>query len=484
MQEKPNIHLFEVYGKKFLYDVDTNAIVKIPEKTFDYLYKVLTCASSKELKIILQNVDEEINNNIKFLEDQGLLHPVNGELRVEHIETGILRDMFDGNISMMTLQVTQNCNLRCKYCVYSGSYINRTHNNKRMEWPVAKKAIDFYYEHSRNSKEISIGFYGGEPLLELDLIKKAVEYAENLFKGKRLSFNMTTNATLLSDSAVEFILGHDFHIAISLDGPKNIQDGNRVFADKETGTFDAVMKNIEHISEKYPKFMEIISFNAVIDLSKDVGCANEFFMSYDMIKDISVMGNMVNDANRKEELQLNRKFVSDASYEEFKVLLYYCTDIFHRYHPTLMDGRFRGIKQLYYNRMVAHNSKTIQDCPGGQCLPGAQRFFVNAYGDFYPCERVDESSEAYCIGNLDDGFDMDKVSELLNVAKLTENECKNCWCFRLCSQCVAKCEEDGKISRNKRLSNCVAMRSQVENDLKDYIVLCDNHCDFEKEVRR
>ena len=140
MQEKPNIHLFEVYGKKFLYDVDTNAIVKIPEKTFDYLYKVLTCASSKELKIILQNVDEEINNNIKFLEDQGLLHPVNGELRVEHIETGILRDMFDGNISMMTLQVTQNCNLRCKYCVYSGSYINRTHNNKRMEFRCLSRA--------------------------------------------------------------------------------------------------------------------------------------------------------------------------------------------------------------------------------------------------------------------------------------------------------------------------------------------------------
>lgn len=483
MQEKPNIHLFEVYGTKFLYDVDTNAIVKIPQGTYDYLHRILICSSQEELNGILKKTNEDIDGNIEFLEGQGLLHPVNKELRIEHIETGILRDMFDGNISMMTLQVTQNCNLRCKYCVYSGSYINRTHSNKRMEWAIAKRAIDFYYEHSKNSKEVSIGFYGGEPLLELDLIGKAVEYAEELFRGKQLSFNMTTNATLLSDKAVEFILGHNFHIAVSLDGPKKIQDGNRVFADKETGTFDAVMKNLEHIKEKYPEFIKRISFNAVIDLSKDVGCANEFFMSYDMIKDISVMGNMVNDANRKEDLILDRKFVADASYEEFKVLLYYCTNIFQKYHPTLMDGRFKGIKQLYYNRMVVQNSKTIQDCPGGQCLPGAQRFFVNAYGDFYPCERVDESSKAYCIGNLDDGFDMEKISGLLNIAKITENECRNCWCFRLCSQCIAQAEKNGEISRSKRLSNCAAMRSQVENDLKDYIVLCDYNCDFWKEVK-
>lgn len=483
MVEKPNVHLFKVYDESFLYDVDTNAIVKIPQYSYDYLSSILACSNRREIEEKTLNMKREVKESLEFLESQGLLHPVNKKLRIEHIETGILQDMFDGNISMMTLQVTQNCNLRCRYCIYSGSYINRTHNNMRMEWMVAKKAIDFYYEHSKCSREISIGFYGGEPLLELDLIGKTVEYAEEMFKGKRLSFNMTTNATLLSDKAVEFILGHNFHISISLDGPKNIQDGNRVFADKETGTFDTVMRNLEHIKKKYPEFMGKISFNAVIDLSKDVCCANEFFMSYDMVKNISAMGNMVNDANRKEDLIIDRKFVADASYEEFKVLLYYCTNIFRRYHPTLMDGRFKAIKQLYYNRMIARNSKTLQDCPGGQCIPGAQRFFVNAYGNFYPCERVDESSSAYCIGNLNDGFNMEKISELLNVAKMTENECRNCWCFRLCSQCVAKAEENGKISRNKRLSNCVSIRNQVESDLKDYIVLCDNHCDFEKEVR-
>lgn len=82
------------------------------------------------------------------------------------------------------MQVTQNCNLRCQYCVYSGSYINRVHNNKRMSVEVAKQAIDFLVKHSENSKEISIGFYGGEPLLEVPLIREVVDYAEGVFSGK------------------------------------------------------------------------------------------------------------------------------------------------------------------------------------------------------------------------------------------------------------------------------------------------------------
>jgi len=483
LNKKPNIHLFEVYDRKFLYDVDTNSIVSIPDDVFIFLRELDCCSDNFDINNKLESMNEKVKEGVLYLENQGLLHSINNSLQIKHIETDILQELFDGNLSLRTLQVTQNCNLRCKYCVYSGSYINRTHTNKRMTWEVAKKAVDFYYEHTRNSREVSLGFYGGEPLLEIALIRKVVVYAEELFKGKKLSFNMTTNATLITDEIVQFLLEHNFFIAISLDGPKIIQDGNRVFADKENGTFDIVMENLERIKSCYPEFLKKITFNAVIDLSKDIGCANDFFMSYDTVKEIFVMGNMINDANRKEKLAINREYVTDALYEEFKVLLFYCSDIFKIYKPTLMDGRFRGIKQLYYNRMVVRNSKTNYDCPGGQCLPGAQRFFVNVDGRFYPCERVDEASETYCIGNLEDGFDMDKISGLLNVAQLTEKECKNCWCFRLCSQCIAMAEENGELSKRKRLSNCKGLRSQIESDIKDYIVLCDNHCDFEKEVK-
>ena len=482
MKTKPNIHLFRVYDKYVLYDVDTNSIVSIPEQLYSFLQRIRNL-SDDDIQKTIENESQEICQNLKYLEQQGLLHPLNLNMEIKHIETDVLQELFAGNISMMTLQVTQNCNLRCKYCVYSGSYVNRKHTMKRMSWETAKAAVDFYYNHTKYSNEVTIGFYGGEPLLELPLIRKVVSYAENIFAGKKLNFNMTTNATLLTEQTITFLLEHSFHVSISLDGPQKIQDGNRVFADKERGTFETVINKIDLIKKNFPEFMPNITFNAVIDLNKDVSCANEFFLTYETVKDTFVMGNMINDANRKENIAVNMKYVVDALYEEFKVLLYYCADIYKTYHPTLMDGKVKGIKQLYFDRFIAHNSKTQQDCPGGQCLPGAQRFFVNVDGRFYPCERVDESADTYCIGNLETGFNLERISELLNVAKLTENECRNCWAFRLCSQCIAVAEMDGKITKEKRLSNCVAMRHQIEEDIKDYIVLCDHKCNFNKEVK-
>ncbi len=482
LKARPNIHLLRVYDKYILYDVDTNSIISVPKNLYGFLQSIRNL-SDDEIQKQLETVPMELQQNIKYLEQQGLLHQVNKNMQIKHIETDVLQELFDGNLSMMTLQVTQNCNLRCKYCVYSGSYVNRQHTMKRMSWGTAKAAVDFYYKHTKYVQEVTIGFYGGEPLLELPLIRKVVAYAEEIFVGKKLNFNMTTNATLLTDQAIDFLAVHNFYISISLDGPQKIQDGNRVFADKKSGTFMTVITKIERIKKSHPDFMTNVTFNAVMDLNKDISCANEFFLSYETVKDTFVMGNMINNANRKEDMVVNRKYVADALYEEFKVLLYYCTDILKTYHPTLMDGKVKGIKQLYYDRFVAHNSKTEQDCPGGQCLPGAQRFFVNVDGKFYPCERVDESADTYCIGSLETGFDMERIAALLNVAKLTENECKNCWAFRLCSQCIAVAEEDGKITREKRLSNCAAMRNQIEEDIRDYIVLCDHKCDFNKEVR-
>ncbi len=482
MKARPNIHLFKVYDKNILYDVDTNSIISVPKELYDFLYSIKN-VSNDEFQVKINTASKEIRSNIEYLERQGLLHPVNERMQVKHIETDVLQELFDGNLSMMTLQVTQNCNLRCKYCVYSGSYINRQHTMKRMSWETAKTAVDFYYNHTKYAKEATIGFYGGEPLLELALIRKVVAYAEEIFVGKKLMFNMTTNATLLTEQTIDFLAEHNFHISISLDGPQKIHDGNRVFADKESGTFETVICKIELIKKIHPEFMSNVTFNAVMDLNKDISCANEFFLSYETVKDTFVMGNMINDANRKDDIAVNRKYVADALYEEFKVLLYYCSDIFKAYHPTLMDGKVKGIKQLYYDRFVAHNSKTEQDCPGGQCLPGAQRFFVNVDGKFYPCERVDESADTYCIGDLESGFNMERISSLLNVAKLTENECRRCWAFRLCSQCIAIAEDNGEITREKRLSNCATMRYQIEEDIKDYIVLCDCKCDFNKEVK-
>lgn len=112
-----------------------------------------------------------------------------------------------------------------------------------MSFETAKRAIDFYLEHSIDRSWAAIGFYGGEPLLEFELIKKCVDCLEGKIEGKQILFNLTTNGTLLEGEKAKFLKEHNFSVAISLDGSKKEPDACRKFLDG-TGSFDTVIKNI------------------------------------------------------------------------------------------------------------------------------------------------------------------------------------------------------------------------------------------------
>ena len=209
----PFIKLFKTIDCFYLFDVNTASIIRINEKVYDYLESILngTVTYNKELQ-------KQIDN----LKARGFLKANDPNMEVSHPALSLVEESLDGNIGQLILQVTQNCNLRCKYCVYSGSYVNRTHSNKRMSFETAKKAVDFYYRHNRNKKNAIIGFYGGEPLLEMDLIKRVVEYSKKLFEGKFIVFNITTNATLLTEDIIHFFNDNNIGLTISLDGPKSV----------------------------------------------------------------------------------------------------------------------------------------------------------------------------------------------------------------------------------------------------------------------
>ena len=122
-----------------------------------------------------------------------------------------------------------------------------------MSWDTAKKAIDFFLKRNIELPEIIIGFYGGEPLLEFDLIKKCVEYVESIVEGKKVFFNITTNGTLLTDEVVDFFVEKDFKLSISLDGSQKEHDVNRKFRDG-SGSFNTIINNIKRIKTRYPQY--------------------------------------------------------------------------------------------------------------------------------------------------------------------------------------------------------------------------------------
>lgn len=196
------IHTFRTLNSCYLYDVNINSIIRINESTYN----------------ILKNEQEIPNGDIRIskLKERGFLQPIDRNFQIEHPLTDKVESYIQNNLSLLILQVTQNCNLRCKYCVYSGSYVNRVHTNKRMNFETAKQAVDFYYNHSKNIDIASISFYGGEPLLEFELIRNIVEYCEMKFSGKQLNLNMTTNATLLTNEMMDFLQVHKINTTLQL----------------------------------------------------------------------------------------------------------------------------------------------------------------------------------------------------------------------------------------------------------------------------
>jgi len=462
----PYIHLFNTPGGFYIYDVNKNTILHTDKGTYELLknHSTLeeTCFENEEIRLLLANgylsgerVDE-------------IVHPVN-ELLPFYLEN---------KVNSIILQVTQQCNLRCEYCVYSGSYHNRTHANKRMSRETAVKAIDFLFSHSRDSKRNNIGFYGGEPLLEFDLMKECIEYAEKKSEGKILTFNLTSNGTLLSDEVVEFFEKHNVSVLISLDGPKEMHDRHRKQAGNGCGSFDIIMKNLESLKKRHPRYADKIRFSVVLDPQSDFTCVNEFFTTYDAVKDMGTSTSVISSKYSKQQIKVKEDFLVKRYYEIFKVLLHKLGRLDRKYVSSLMLEEYVHLRKLHDNSLTPSKSIGTKGHHGGPCVPGITRLFVNVNGDFYPCERVSEASEVMRIGSIDEGFDIAKIEAILNVGRVSKESCRNCWAFRLCFMCAVFADNNTELSGEKKLSNCGEIKASAEETLKDYCTLKEMGHDF------
>lgn len=471
LDSKPFIYPFCTAGGCYVYDVNKNRIIRVSIETYLYL--------SGERNDLTPIAEHEINKmRIEgFLSDKKLkkiIHPASKNL--EYI--------LDCALQKITLQVTQQCNLRCEYCIYSGdagNYRNRTHQNKKMSLEMAKKGIDFLIAHSQESNRIDVGFYGGEPLLEFELIKKCIEYAKEQAEGKKIAFSITTNATLLTEEIIKYLSENDIMITISLDGPKEIHNKNRKFAGSGTGSFDKIIENLETFKESYPEYFKNVMFNVVMDPKADFKCISEFFVNYDTVKDTNQMATMPSTNYSEKTVTMDENFSVDYNYEFFKIFLYKLGRLEKKYISKLNLSYFERLKSTYHEKRTPTSGLYDYGHPGGPCIPGKLRLFMDVDGVFYPCERVSELSEVMKIGTLEDGFDIEKCLKILNIGKVTEHSCINCWAFRFCSQCAVLADDTKKLNAEKRLQKCENTIIDVEEYLKDYCTLLELGYDFEEE---
>jgi len=461
MEQLPFIHTIKTPLGYYFYDVNTNQIIQIDEKVYNYLL-----GTNKNLDSIC-----DIEKKIDKLKKAGYLSN-NRPSKMIHSADRSLEFRLNENIEQVTLQVTQQCNFRCSYCIYGGNTnLQRHHTNQCMSYDVAKSIIDFYVKHSIGQDTIFVAFYGGEPLLEFDLIKRVVNYSEKVFEGKDLTFAITTNGSLLNDENVDFMSKHNFEIIVSLDGTPEIHDRARKFAQTGEGTFGAIEKNLKKIRKNNPDFYRKIKFNIVIDPRNEIDALHEMVTNDEIFRGAYIRAILVDDRFTDEKTLFSNKFAIEDQIRQFKALLSYLGRYPDNKVSIISKNSLNDMIGKYKSFMTNQQQLSETMAPGGPCVPGQKRLFVNTNGEFFPCERVSETSDAMKIGNIKDGFDYNKARKILNIAQLTENACKNCWAMRYCTICVKSCDNNGELSGELKLIQCKIVINSTDEIFKDNIML-------------
>jgi len=253
----------------YVYDPCTSEILRVGTVVHKILddYRVLSTEELTEKHHALAEADvREALARLDALQSKGILRDHLPELtaRPESVCCGdkpeSLRDLLQNRRRLLTLEVTHRCNLACDYCAYGDHYHqSRRHSEMSMSLETAKAAVAQFMAHKPT--KTAIGFYGGEPLLEFELIERIVLFAESIAErdGGEVRFALTTNGTLLNDEKLHFLAKHNFSVLISLDGNREAHDRYRVFKNphhpgQRRGTFDVVINNMERFAELYPDY--------------------------------------------------------------------------------------------------------------------------------------------------------------------------------------------------------------------------------------
>lgn len=463
MEHNSNIvKCFETPMKNYFYDRYLNSVVQVTKEEYYNLQKV-----EKEV------FEPQVFPALKKYIDTGFLHKSRVK-QINHPATPILSYLSEKCVEHLILQVTQQCNLRCEYCAYSGKYNNREHSNKTMSLETARQAIDFYMKRNSETKEFSISFYGGEPLLEFEIIKESVEYCKSYLDDKSMRYGMTTNATLLySDEIVEFLIRNQFHIMISIDGPEREHDINRKFINGN-GSFKMVMKNLKKIKKLNPDYYKNnISFNCVISNKSDVGEIFDFFSDRKFFYPGKVTINTVSPDGIKDKTLIpsGEKFEYPYKYELLKLYLSMLERIPE--NEAVLLYAVKGEMERLYNNLHEHSQEQCEMHHDGPCIPGVRRVFVTTDGKLYPCERVSESGNEMLIGSLETGYDCSKMDFIINFGVLTEKECLECWNLRQCRFCFGQVNDKTEAVHEHILEHCFISKQNTLYNLEKLCILLE-----------
>ncbi len=427
------IHVFSYRDKNYIYDVGSGSLHESDKATADYL-KAKFEGEEIDLTYISDEQMQEILADVEGLKDEGLLFK-------EEVKSYPLKS---NEVKALCIHICHDCNMRCRYCFADeGAYHSA---RERMSFETAKAAVDFLIQNSGNRKVLEMDFFGGEPLMNLDVIKQTVEYAkaEGEKTGKKFLFTTTTNALLLNDETIDFFNREMENVVLSLDGRKEVHDAIRKSVNGK-GTFDLIIEKIKRfISLRGEKSYYVRgTFTAKnLDFAKDV-----LFIADQGVDSIS-MEPVVTDI---EDLAIKKEHLP-AIEKEYETLS-------EEYLERYKEGK--AFNFFHFNI----------DLEGGPCLSkrvsacgaGNEYFSVTPNGDLYPCHQFAGDSK-FRMGSVFEGITRTDTRELFkNSCLFTRKKCENCFAKFICSGgCNANnYHYNGDINDPYEIT-CAMMKKRIE----------------------
>ena len=357
------------------------------------------------------------------------------------------------NPDQIIINLTNDCNLKCTYCIYSEKYkFTRKINYQVIKLDTIKSFLNEFLHKNENKKLIS--FYGGEPLLQFTLLSDVVNFCTSNFN--KISFSITTNGTLMNNQIVNFLVKNSFVVSISIDKNKNLHDKNRIFHNGQ-GTFQVIKNKLNMIKNKYPDFYKNnLCFLATIENFSD------FKQEIDPDLDKNMFLTNLTDQTGEKRWQDIKQYIrstrdnsshNNTKYDFLSKFSEFITD--QKEFPTTYSTWMISLLKIHYRESLPNNNIL-----NGSCFPpGSIKIFLSTNGEYYVCEKMDYT---FSIGNIQTGIDYEKVNDIVKkFYNFKKDTCKTCWAKKLCSLCYISFAQKGNKFIKDR-NKCILERKEID----------------------
>lgn len=444
------IHQYKMGGYNIVLDPNSGSVHSVDEVAYDIIGMYESHTPEEITKEIVDRYGEkegvtpedvaEVLNDIETLKKEGKLFS-------EDTYQNLAIDFKNRPtvIKAMCLHIAHDCNLACKYCFAGeGEYCG---DRSLMSFEVGKQAFDFLIANSGTRKNLEVDFFGGEPLMNFEVVKQLVAYAREQEKihNKNFRFTLTTNGVLLDEEVMDFANKEMYNVVLSLDGRKETNDRMRVSRNGK-GSYDLIV----------PKFKEMVKRRG----DKEYYIRGTYtHYNTDFTKDILHMADLGFTKLAMEPVVASPDAPYALKEEDLPVLF----DQYEKLAAEMVRREKNGKGFTFFHYMI--------DLEGGPCIAkriagcgvGTEYVAVTPWGDLYPCHQF-VGDENYLLGNVFDGITNEEVRSRFKMCNIyTRPQCNDCFARLYCSGgCSANSyHATGKIEGIYELG-CELHRKRVE----------------------